>query len=242
MGQLLRWIGVIAVFALSQGAPAATQIDATDFVLSYDETQVGMGLWGAPTVSNDSISFPNAAFSASTAGIPLSGGSFRFTLSSKNELMFDDFSWLVRGLYGVAASDDSATNQVTAGVTLRLLKTGSDVELGAPVSSVFDAVYLTTEITDAPWSLSGSLSDQGPLSQIDIEISNGLIASKIELAGLGSSTGGSGPDVSISTNFAEIQVSLVPLPPAALLFAGAMVAVGGFAQRRRASDTESSSH
>lgn len=232
-GQSIRWIGVVVALSLCQAAPAATQINAANFVLSFDETQPGAALWGTPTVSNNRIAFPNAAFLASTAGVPFSAGSFRFTLTAQNGLEFGDLDWLERGLYGVAASDALATNLVTAAVTVRLLQTGSDIELGTAVSSVFDAGPLTTETLDAPWSLSQSLHRPDPWSQLDIEISNGLVASKTGLLGSGSGAGG-GPDVSISTDFAELQLNVVPLPPAALLFAGAMAAVGGFARRRPA--------
>ena len=229
-GHTTGFLVALAALASCVGAQAATQrIDTALLSIEYDDTQIS--LWGAPAITGSKIEFPNLSFDVSSLELPVgttppvpsvTGDSIRLTLIAHRGMQLTGIDWSGSGTYGIAETDAGAVNWVESYTRLQLFEAGQDVTIGGPIEADFSVLNLRTPPTEPQWSRSATLADFAPRQQLDIEISTLLSVSATE-----------GPQVSISLDLTELQVTLVPLPPAALLFGGALVGLAGFLRRRK---------
>ncbi len=212
---------------------ALVTIPGTDFDVVYDNTS--LGLFGAPSLSGDTIFFTPVTFAATSsngAGTQLTNSTINLRLVAKPGFSFGQIQLLERGDYTL----NGAGSSVNAGGQLSAFDINDPINaFGSQFITVSGATPLT--INDAlfhPWRAGANLDvSSDPFSQpreLNVTLENVLTAT-------------TQPNVSPSLAFIEkkfagapisLQVLAVPLPAALWLFGSGLLVLVPLLRRVRA--------
>lgn len=223
------WLAALALLApAAQAAIVAPQCGPT-ICYVYDDAQAAVSVLGLPMLAGDQMFFTPASFRAESQNgspaIDTATANFVFTKVYSHDGSEVEGTGADIALIKVNESGDyQITNGDAVGVTLRLQAVDlASAEL-ATVTEYFSATADTGGL--APnWSLMASLDPASaftaPADRINLGIQNTLTAE----------TNAAGEDAWIQKKFVLTVSTVVPVPPAAWLFASALGLLGWIRRR-----------
>lgn len=215
-------VGGLVALPLGAFANSVTIVDPTGeskFTVTYMTDQAGLALFGTPTIQNNTIVFAPNGFTATSTngqGVDFTNASVHLRIDVIDPAFsLDSFFLEERGSYQMFGQETvvSATGQMRM------------YEIGFP-NDEFVAALVTTPMEmrdgqDHDWFGNASIGPAdgwGGAGSVHLTLQNNLFAS----------TSGPNTLAFIEKKFegVEIQVGVVPVPPAILMFASALLALG----------------
>ena len=223
----------LGVSSLSQAALVQVSGNTVNFI--YDDAQVGVGLFGAPSVVGDSLVFSPTTFNAeSVNGVGVHTGtvtdsqsaSFSFRVVAKSATTVLD---------GASATEAGAYSMTGVGTLVDVDSTMKVSDFNDPVFGPFDTgllapsdLSLVTGASEA-WNSSGGVDLSTVMwdgvNDIEVVLTNVLTAQTM-LGEAGSAY------IDKSNITIDIATTVVPVPAAVWLFGSGLLGLAGIAARK----------
>lgn len=230
--KLISALGFLGAFVALPAVNAATvSIDTPDFLLEYNDAQAGLDLWGMPHAVSGSVSFLPVNFAAIATGIAAevdtANATVQFTLTAKPGLEFAGFNWFESGDYIRLLSAAPDTGVFVDG-QLQVF----DQDTGDRSVQGFSVSDLSATGFNLDWEANAAVGTEGfseSLTKVTVTLENDLLAYVVD----------GQIQAKIEKKFGQLLVGTtaatpIPVPPAAFMFMGAIVALVGVARRKTA--------